>query len=105
MSDYSVSPVTKYESNLNVSNMNANVTARVNQAASLPASETVERPKTPERAPVGRSSDVYLRFQVDEQTRDVTVFVVDRSSRSVLRTIPPDELNKLRAGDLLELFA
>jgi uncharacterized FlaG/YvyC family protein len=49
--------------------------------------------------------DVFLRFQVKEDTHDVTVYVVDRTSKRVVRTIPPEELNNLNSGDLLELLA
>jgi hypothetical protein len=58
-----------------------------------------------EPPPQARRSDVVLRFNVDRDTREVTVYVMDRASRQVLRTIPPDELNKLNAGDLIELLA
>ncbi len=52
-----------------------------------------------------RNADVVLRFNVDRDTREVTVYVMDRASRQVLRTIPPDELSNLKAGDLIELLA
>ena len=50
-------------------------------------------------------SDVMLKFRVDDKSKQITVFVVDKTSRRVLRTIPPDEVNKLKAGDLLKLLA
>jgi uncharacterized FlaG/YvyC family protein len=46
-----------------------------------------------------------LRFKVDENTNDVTVYVLDRSSRQVLRTIPADQMKKLQSGDLLDLLS
>lgn len=49
--------------------------------------------------------DVELRFIPDNDTNEVTVFVVDRTSKSVLRTIPPEEMGKLNAGDLLDFTA
>lgn len=49
--------------------------------------------------------DVSLRFQIEEGTHDVTVYVVDRTSKRVLRTIPSEELSNLNSGDLLELLA
>jgi uncharacterized FlaG/YvyC family protein len=42
---------------------------------------------------------------VNEETKQVTVYVVDRESKRVIRSIPPDELNNLQAGDLVELLA
>ncbi len=59
----------------------------------------------PGSPPQPRNADVVLRFNVDRDTREVTVYVMDRASRQVLRTIPPDELNNLKAGDLIELLA
>jgi hypothetical protein len=53
--------------------------------------------------PVKRGGDVAIRFRVDRQTNNVTVFIVDRVSKRVLRSIPPEEVGKLHAGDLLEL--
>jgi hypothetical protein len=55
--------------------------------------------------PVSNMDNVSLRFRVDEKTKNITVFIVDRASKRVLRSIPPEELNKLQAGDLLELLA
>ena len=55
--------------------------------------------------PVGNGSDITIHFRVDEDTKDLTVFVVDRQSKRVLRSIPADELDKLSAGDLLKLTA
>jgi len=51
------------------------------------------------------NNDVVLKFRVDEKTQAVTVFVVDRASDSVLRTVPADELQKMSAGDLLKMAA
>jgi uncharacterized FlaG/YvyC family protein len=56
-------------------------------------------------AMVSNSSKVSLQFRIDEKTKDVTVFVVDRNSKRVLRSIPASELAKLQAGDLLKLTA
>ena len=53
----------------------------------------------------GKVSDLNLRFMVDSQTKDVTILVVDRSSKKVVRTIPPEEASKLDPGELLQLFA
>lgn len=49
--------------------------------------------------------DVSLKFKVDEDTHDVTVFIVDNASKKVLRTIPPEEMAKINAGEILQLFA
>ena len=51
------------------------------------------------------NSDTFLKFTVDKKTNDVTVYVVDRASHVVMRSIPPNEVNNLKAGDLLKLLA
>jgi uncharacterized FlaG/YvyC family protein len=50
-------------------------------------------------------SNIYLRFRIDPETNDVTLFVLDRAAKEVVRTIPADELAKLGPGELFELFA
>ena len=49
-------------------------------------------------------TDVHLKFQVDNETNEITVLILDKISKEVIRTIPPEELSNLRAGDLFELF-
>lgn len=65
--------------------------------------------KTAEKQPQSllpvTNGDVFLRFMVDETSNDITVYVVDRASRRIMRSIPPNEVNNLKAGDLLKLFA
>ena len=50
-------------------------------------------------------SNVSIHFRLDEKTNELTVFVVDRKTKQVLRSIPASELQKLQAGDLLQLTA
>lgn len=50
-------------------------------------------------------SNVSIHFQVDDETGQLTVFLIDKVSRRVIRSIPASELNKLQAGDLLKLTA
>lgn len=52
---------------------------------------------------VGCLANVSIHFRVDEKTNNVTVFLVDRESKKVLRSIPASELQKLQIGDLLKL--
>jgi uncharacterized FlaG/YvyC family protein len=49
--------------------------------------------------------DVSLKFEIDRKTHDVTILILDRSTRQVVRTIPPDEMSKMDPGELLQLFA
>ncbi|MBI5711825.1 MAG: flagellar protein FlaG [Chloroflexi bacterium] len=39
--------------------------------------------------------DVSLHYQVDPETQKIVVTLVDRQSKKVIRTIPPDELQQL----------
>lgn len=77
-------------------------------AAASPEPQKVE-PKKVEKEqsalPITNQENISIRFQVDEKTNQVMVYVVDRQSKQVLRTIPPGELSKLSAGDLIRLSA
>lgn len=50
-------------------------------------------------------SNVSIHFRLDDKTRELTVFVIDRKTRRVIRSIPASELHKLQAGELLKLTA
>jgi uncharacterized FlaG/YvyC family protein len=50
-------------------------------------------------------SNVSIHFRLNEETNELTVFVVDRQTKRVLRSIPTSELQKLQAGELLKLTA
>ena len=76
----------------------------VSQAAAQQAQAAQEKAAKTNQ-PISRGDNVVVRFRVDHQTNDVTVFIVDRASKRVLRSIPPEEVGKLQAGDLLELTA
>jgi uncharacterized FlaG/YvyC family protein len=54
---------------------------------------------------VGGAPDVSIHFRVDDETNELTVFVVDRKTKRVVRSIPASELHKLQAGELLKLTA
>jgi uncharacterized FlaG/YvyC family protein len=64
-------------------------------------------PEETEKAalPITNNSNVFLKFKVDENSRNITVYVIDRETKRVLRSIPPEEMNKLQTGDLLEMIA
>lgn len=51
------------------------------------------------------NSDTFLKFMVDKKTNDITVYIVDRATHKVMRSIPPNDVNNLKAGDLLKLLA
>lgn len=54
--------------------------------------------------PLFQMADVQLKFVIDAETKDVTILILDRTSRKVVRTIPPEEMAKLDPGELLQLF-
>jgi uncharacterized FlaG/YvyC family protein len=58
-----------------------------------------------EPAPISGSSNVSVHFRVNDDTHELTVFVVDRENKKILRTIPASEFSKLNAGDILRLTA
>ncbi len=70
-----------------------------------PALPKAEKEEDKPVLPVNNGDNVAIHFKVDAKTHNITVFVVDRQTRRVLRSIPPEELNKLQTGDLLELTA
>lgn len=79
-------------------------------ASAASAAKAAERasaqPATPKPAARGSSpNSIRLHFKIDPKTNDVTVFMVDTVSRRVIRTIPPEELQKLNEGDLVEMLA
>jgi uncharacterized FlaG/YvyC family protein len=80
------------------------------EAAALAArAEENQRATKAETAPAADSqksmSQFSLKFQVDQKTNDVTILILDRDSRKVVRTIPPEDMNKMAPGELLQLFA
>lgn len=62
------------------------------------------KPSETSSAPV-LNGDVRLKFVVDSKTNDVTVLVLDKTSRQIIRTIPTEELKNLTRGDLVTVFA
>jgi hypothetical protein len=80
------------------------------EASAAPRPGAPAEPKPPKvdeksNLPVGNGSNVSIHFRVDDETNELTVFVVDQKSKRVLRSIPASELHKLQAGDLLKLTA
>jgi len=70
-----------------------------------PNSDKPTKPAENESDQAGNVSNVSIHFKVDDETKQLTVFVVDKRSKRVIRTIPASELSKLQAGDLLKLTA
>ncbi|OJX38288.1 MAG: hypothetical protein BGO78_09770 [Chloroflexi bacterium 44-23] len=49
--------------------------------------------------------DIGLRFHMNEETRQVMVYVINRATQKVIRAIPQEKLINLQASDLLNLLA
>ena len=81
------------------------------QVIKTAAEEVSDQDKSPkhqtenEPAPIRGSSHISVHFRVNDDTNELTVFVVDRENKKVLRTIPASEFSKLNAGDILQLTA
>jgi hypothetical protein len=52
-----------------------------------------------------QKQDIRLRFLIDPETKKVTVLVFDRGNQKVLRTIPSEELSKMKEGELIDLIS
>lgn len=50
-------------------------------------------------------TNISVHFRVNDDTNELTVFVVDRNSHRVLRSIPISEFYKMQAGELVKLAA
>jgi len=82
--------------------------AQANTTAARPKPQVEARPASEDKRttlPISNDSNVSLLFRVDEKTNETTIYLVDRESKKVLRTIPPGELAKLSAGEILKLTA
>ncbi len=67
-----------------------------------------ERAQTTERkseAANEAARNLALRFRVDPDTHNVTVLLVDQTTKRVVRSVPPEDLQKLNNGDLVQLLA
>ncbi|MEN6300578.1 MAG: flagellar protein FlaG [Anaerolineaceae bacterium] len=75
------------------------------QEPSRPNEAQVKPESSSDTAVVNNLVDFSFEFKVDKATNDITVYILDRASHEVVRTIPPEELMNLNPGDLLQLFA
>lgn len=48
-------------------------------------------------------SNTRLQFRVDEKTNDVTILIKDKESDKVIRTIPPEAIKDIPAGQLMSI--
>ena len=71
------------------------------QAASVSAGS--RPPEAVQNSPVSGAGKTKLKFQVDRDSNEVTVLILDAKSHEVIRTVPPEELAELTPGDLMDL--
>ncbi len=45
-----------------------------------------------------------LKFQIDDETNEITVLIVDRMTDKILHTIPAEAIKNLPAGKLMQYF-
>ena len=80
------------------------VVARAENQVKLNEAKAAE-PRPDKPAPQNPMVDISLKFQVDPQTNDVTILILNRASRQVVRTIPPEDMTKMGPGEIVQLFA
>jgi len=66
------------------------------------ASHTITAAKASEVKLSNQILKTKLKFQVDRESNEVTVLVLDAKSHEVIRTVPPEELSELTPGDLMD---
>lgn len=76
-------------------------------AGSAPDQPAVSPPSTLDAAPpdlrrvlegLGPRLNLGVTYEIDRETNDVIIKVIDRETKEVLRQIPPEEIVKLRAA-------
>ncbi len=73
------------------------------EAAVRPASAS-EKPAREKSAAISMR-EVTLRYKVDPDTQAVSLLIIDRQSRKVIRTVPAEELARLGVNQIFEGLA
>lgn len=76
------------------------------ESAAVQADQTQQRVKSNpgKKTPsIPQSTKTKLKFQVDRESNEVTVLILDARSHEVIRTVPPEELSELTPGELINL--
>ncbi|MEK7278005.1 MAG: flagellar protein FlaG [Chloroflexota bacterium] len=72
-------------------------TRRLKQQERPPGPESggqPDKPAQPEFA-LNMMRDVALRYKIDKETGALSLLIIDRQSRQIIRTVPPEELSRL----------
>jgi|WetSurMetagenome_2_1015567.scaffolds.fasta_scaffold937934_1 uncharacterized FlaG/YvyC family protein len=83
----------------------ANAAAKASGENKEAASEAPAKVAAKAKPAVSSFSNIELKFQVDPKTQALSVLILDRTAHRLIRTIPPDELKQMQAGDLVELLS
>ena len=104
MNDTSIKPIGSVQQSEASALTRAVMPAQTEQPPAQPRQSVASQSKVQIKpAETGTLANVSIHFRVNDETNDITVFLVDRQSRKVLRSIPASELQKLQIGDLLKL--
>ncbi len=106
MSENSITPI----SNVRLDTVSAALPKAQASAVGAPKAEASEQDNLltqveNEIEQANASTNVSVHFRVNDDTNELTVFVVDRNSHRVLRSIPISEFYKMPAGELVKLAA
>ena len=68
------------------------------------AAQPVSAPEKPAREKSAAISmrEVTLRYKVDPDTQAVSLLIIDRQSRKIIRTVPAEELARLGVSQIFE---
>lgn len=75
---------------------------QTNGKANDPSSVSPEVARKVSKLAPGLGRTTALRFQVNPETNDLLVMVVDRETNKVINTIPPEAIKDIPVGDLMQ---
>lgn len=109
MSEQIINPISKVDAGYNtqvaIARLGLESTQENANGVLKPSQSHTKSEREPKPIIQNGMADVFLRFRVDDETNEITVYVIDRASKRVLRTIPPEELSEMKVGELVELLA
>lgn len=65
-------------------------------------SEAVPEKRAEANAVSGIMRDVTLRYKVDPDTGTLSLLIIDRKSRKVIRAVPPEELSRMGVNHVFD---
>lgn len=72
------------------------------QPPTEPAARPAPEKLAPEQSAANSMREVTLRYKVDPDTQAVSLLIIDRQSRKVIRTVPAEELAQLGVNQIFE---